>query len=85
MSVGVAVRHTLRVQFYFSTTLNVAVCLYSSQTEVYLLCAKLVLGTTIGIAVCCISRLSFLPGTTLSMPSIFIALRPDFFRYVSGL
>ena len=74
MSVGVAVRHTLRAHFCSSTTLGVAVYLHSPQTEVCPLCIGVVLGTTIGIVAHCISRPLFLPGTTLSMPSIFTAL-----------
>ena len=82
---GVAVRHTLRAYFYSSTTLDIVVCLHSLQTEVYLLCARVVLRTTIDVVVHCISRLPFLLNTTLSMPSIFIALRPESVYCVPGL
>ena len=85
MSTGVVVRHTLRAHFYFSTTLGVAIYLYRLQTEVCLLRARVVFGTTICIAICCISRLLFLPGTTLGMSFVFITLRPEFVRYVVGL
>ena len=85
MSVGVAMHHTLRAHFYFSTTLSVVVYLHSPQTEVCLLCAGVVLGTTIDIAICCVSKLSSLPDTILSMRSIFTALRPESVRCVPGL
>ena len=70
MSAGVAMRHTLRAYFYSSTTLGVTVYLYSLQIEVCPLCVGVVLGTTIDIVICCISRLLFLPYTTLDMPSL---------------
>ena len=85
MSTSVAVRHTLRAHFYSRTTLDVAVCLHIPQTEVCPLCTRGVLGTTIGIAIRCISRLPFLPDTTLGMPSVFITLRPESVRCVLGL
>ena len=62
--------------FYSSTTLGVAVCLHSPQTKVCLLCVGVVLGTTIGVAIYCISRFPFLPRITLGMSSVFTALRP---------
>ena len=85
MSAGVAVRHTLGAYFYSSTTLGVAVCLHSPQTEVCSLCTRVVLGTTIGIAIHCIARLFFLPSTTLGMPSVFTAFRRKFICCVPGL
>ena len=85
MSTGVAMHHTLRAYFYSSTTLGVTVYLHSPWIEVYLLCAGVVLGTTIDIAVYIISRLPFLPDTTLGMPSVFTALRPKSIHYVLEL
>ena len=67
MSVGVAMRHTLRAHFCSNTILSIVVCLHSPQTKVCLLCARVILGTTIGIAVRCISRPLFLPNTTLGV------------------
>ena len=55
MFTSVAVRHTLRAYFCSSTTLVVPICLHNPQTEVCLLCAGVVLGTTINIVVHCIS------------------------------
>ena len=75
MSADVVVRHTLGAYFYSNMTLGVVVFLHSPQTEVCPLCARVVLGITISIVVRCISRLSFLPDTTLDMLSIFTALR----------
>ena len=49
-------RHTLRAHFCSSMTLDVAICLHISQIEVCLLCARAVLGTTIGIVVYCILK-----------------------------
>ena len=85
MSIGVTVHHTLRVHFYSNMTLDIAICLHSPQTEVYLVCVGGVLGTTIGIAVRCISRLPFLPSMTLDMSSIFTTLRLESIRCVPGL
>ena len=85
MSAGVAVRHTLRAHFYTSTTLGIVVYLHSSQTEVYPLCARVVLGATIGIVIRCISRLPFSHNTTLGMSSIFIALRLESVHYAPRL
>ena len=59
-SVSVAVRRTLWVHFCSSTILSIVVCLHNPQTEVCPLCARTVLGTTIGIAIYCISRPLFL-------------------------
>ena len=85
MSIGVAVRHTLKLIFDSNITLGIVVCLHSPQTDVCPLCAKGVLGTTIDIAIRCVSRLPFFLGTTLGMPSIFIALRPESVHYVPRL
>ena len=84
-SADVTVCHTLRANFYSNTTLGVTICLHSPQTKVCPLCVGGVLGTTIDIAVHCISRLPFLPSTTLSMSSIFTALRPEFVHCVPRL
>ena len=85
MSASIVVHHTLRAHFYSNTTLGVAIYLHSPQMEVCLLCARVVLERTICIAVYCISRLSFLPNTTLDISSIFTALRPEFIHCVLGL
>ena len=82
MSAGVAVRHALRANFYSSMTFCIVVCLHSPQIEICPLCAGVVLGTTIGIAVRCILRLSFLPDTTLGMLSVFTTLRLESVYYV---
>ena len=85
MFTSVVVHHILRARFYFSMTLGIVVYFYNPQIEVCLLCAGVILGTTIGIAVCCISRLLFLPGTTLGMPFVSTTLRLEFINYISGL
>ena len=85
MSAGVVVRHTLRAYFYSSMTLGVAICLHSPQTEVCSPCAGVFLGTTISIAVHCISRFIFLPGMILVIPTIFTALRPESVRCMPRL
>ena len=85
MFIGVVIRHILMVHLCSSTTLGVVVCLYSSQTEVCQLCVGVVLGTTISIAICCISRPSFFLGMTLGMLSVFTALRLKFVHCVLGL
>ena len=44
-------RYTLEAHFCSSITLGIAFCLHNPQTEVYPLCARAVLGTTIGVAI----------------------------------
>ena len=85
MPAGVAMRHTLGARFYSNTTLSVAIYLYSPQIGVCPLCAKVVLGTTFGVAVRCLSRLLFLLSTILGMPTVFTALRLGSVRCVPRL